>query len=67
VITGHSLGAGVCVCVCVYNAVTGRELALLDGARLNNVQQVRNALKVHKVNVDTTNNVRNDSFTRHRY
>ena len=39
--------------------VTKSELKLLDGARLNNVQQVRDALTTHKVSVNTANNVRN--------
>lgn len=33
------------------------ELSLLDGARTNNVAQVQTALKVHKVNVNTRNNL----------
>ena len=40
------------------DTVTKYELELLNGARLNNVQQVRHALVTHKVDVNTTNNVR---------
>ena len=50
---------GVYRCDCDLDCVvTQRELQLLDGARLNNVQQVRDALTNHSVHVNTTNNVR---------
>ena len=41
--------------VCV---VTKAELELLEGARSNNVQQVRDALVTHKVDVNICTNVR---------
>jgi len=47
-------------CIHVYvdiHTVSAAELRLLEGARTNDVEQVQEALRTHKVNVNVANNV----------